>query len=308
MPQIDPTKINKKIKDKYSIVSNAFRLSGGKKEMTKDGKPKELTKDGKPKDLIITEIGDVKQAEFYPQVKIGRWGDDDSTNEVNLSLRLLDGEKGNAKLETENDKIKWRKGNKTARFYEIAPNEEYPEGAFEFDIELAKKPKTNIIEFSLNTKGVDFFYQPALTQQEIDEGAIRPENVVGSYAVYASEQKTNWKGGKEYKVGKVGHIYRPKIYDASGAECWGILSVDKEAGKLSVEIPQEFLDKAVYPVVVDPTFGYTGTGSSSTALYNKKKFSKFNLSEAGTVSKITVRCWQDGGDGDRKSTRLNSSH
>ena len=107
MPQIDPTKINKKIKDKYSVVSNAFRLSGGKKE---------LTKDGKPKDLIITEVGDVKQAEFYPQVKIGRWGDDDSNNEVNLSLRLLDGEKGNTKLETENDKIKWRMGNKTARF------------------------------------------------------------------------------------------------------------------------------------------------------------------------------------------------
>jgi len=82
MPQIDPTKINKKIKDKYSVVSNAFRLSGGKKE---------LTKDGKPKDLIITEVGDVKQTEFYPQVKIGRWGDDDSNNEVNLSLRLLDG-------------------------------------------------------------------------------------------------------------------------------------------------------------------------------------------------------------------------
>jgi len=278
MPQINPTQINQTIKDKYSIVSNAFRLSSRKKE---------LTKDSKPKDLIITEVGDVKQTEFYPQVKIGRWGDDDNTNEVNLSLRLIDNETGKETLATKGDKIKWRKGDKTARFYEIAPSEQYPEGAFEFDIELAKKPKTNIIEFSLNTKGVDFFYQPALTQQEIDEGANRPENVVGSYAVYASEQKTNYVGGKEYKVGKVGHIYRPKIYDASGAECWGILSVDKEAGKLSVEIPQAFLDKAVYPVVVDPTFGYDTIGMNSLPI-SYMFGGKFASGGEGNLTKITA--------------------
>lgn len=278
MLQIDPTKLTKKIKNKYSVVSNAFRLSGGKKVKVKDGKPK---------DLIITEVGDVKQEEFYPQVKIGRWCDDDNTNEVNLSVRLIDNEIGKETLATENDKIKWSKGNKTARFYEIEPNEDYPEGAFEFDIELSQKPKTNKIEFSLNTKGVDFFYQPALTQQEIDEGAFRPENVVGSYAVYASEQKTNWKDGKEYKVGKVGHIYRPKIFDATGARVWGILSIDKEAGKLTVEIPQEFLDKAVYPVVVDPTFGYTTQGASSDSIYNIIKGSVF-AGASGTLTKLSI--------------------
>jgi hypothetical protein len=274
MLEINSTKIPKEIKDKYKLVNNSLR---------------KITKSDW-KDRITTEIGDVKQADFFPQIKIGRWGDSENDNECNFSVRLLDGETGNAKIETEGDKIKWAKGNKTARFYEIAPSEQYPEGAFEFDIELKKKPKTNKIEFSLNTKGVDFFYQPALTQQEIDKGAIRPENVVGSYAVYASEQKTNWKGGKEYKVGKVGHIYRPKIYDATGADCWGILSVGKEAGKLIVEIPQEFLDNAVYPVVVDPTFGYTsGGGSQGEGSYSEARIGNFYTSPgAGTLNSVSL--------------------
>ena len=238
MPKI--TILPKSISDKYALQNNA------------------LIQDVKTdwKDKISAEIGDTKDATtFHPQVKIQRWD-----NEVNFSLRLKHTEK-NHTVEFDGEKIKWKGAKVEAHFYDKPEASE--DGGHEFEVILKEKPKTNIIEFSLNTKGVDFFYQPALTQQEIDEGAIRPENVVGSYAVYASEQKANWKGGKEYKVGKVGHIYRPKIYDATGKECWGSLSVDKEAGKLSVEIPQEFLDKAVYPVVVDPTFGYTTVGATS---------------------------------------------
>lgn len=265
--------------DKVANAYNASKQVKGKYRLENAKMVREAK--ANPKDRLEIEIGDDGE-NFKPKVKVERWDD-----EVNFSLELLDGEKGNTKLETENDKIKWSKGNKTARFYEIESNDDYPEGAFEFDIELAKKPKTNKIEFSLNTKGVDFYYQPALTQQEIDEGAIRPENVVGSYAVYASEQKTNYVGGKEYKTGKVGHIYRPKIYDASGAECWGVLSVDKEAGKLSVEIPQDFLDNAVYPVVIDPTFGYETAGGSTDLTSNKIRGSFFTGSN-GTVTSIAA--------------------
>ena len=81
---------------------------------------------------------------------------------------------------------------------------------------------------NIKSKGLDFFYQPPLTQKEIDEGAFRPENVVGSYAVYASEQKTNYVGGKLYRTGKVGHIFRPKIIDSAGTEVWGKLNIDTE--------------------------------------------------------------------------------
>jgi len=238
-------------KDKVTTAYNASEQVKGKYRLENAKLVREAKAD--PKDHLKIEVGN--EENFKPKVKVSRW------DEVDFSLELLDGESGNAKLETEGDKIKWSKGDKTARFYDLT-SEEYPEGAFEFDIELKKKPKTNKIEFSLNTKGVEFFYQPALTQAEIDEGAQRPENVVGSYAVYASENKTNYVGGKEYKVGKIGHIYRPKIYDANGQSVWGVLNITGNI--LSVEIPQAFLDSAAYPVVVDPTFGYTTKGASQT--------------------------------------------
>ena len=59
MLNIDKEKLSQEITDKYSIVSNAFRLA----------------KTSNPKDIITTEIGDVKQTEFYPQLKLCRWGD-----------------------------------------------------------------------------------------------------------------------------------------------------------------------------------------------------------------------------------------
>lgn len=221
-----------------------------------DGASLKATPKDDPKDRIEVEIGDVKQDKFCPQGKIKRWDD-----EVNLVVRLINDEK-TPTVSIVGNKIKW-KGNKVeAHFYDIEPCEEHPEGAYEFEVILKEKPATNKIEFTLNTKGLDFFYQPELTQQEIDEGAFRPENVVGSYAVYASENKTNYVGGKEYKVGKVGHIFRPKIIDSIGKGTWGILNIDKIAGILSIEIPQDFLDNAVYPIIIDPTFGYGTVGAS----------------------------------------------
>ena len=210
-----------------------------------------------PKDRIELEVGDSKEADFIPQVKIMRWD-----NEVNLSYRLKDSEIGTEKVTDKDGKIVWSKGNLEAHFYDLSLTE-HPEGAFEFDITLKEKPATNKVEFSLNDKGVEYFYQPALTQQEIDEGAVRPENVIGSYAVYYKDCPANYVDGKLYRTGKFCHIYRPQIIDANGNKVWGELAIDEQAGILTVTIPQEFLDSALYPILVDPTFGYTTQGASS---------------------------------------------
>lgn len=237
-----------------------------------------------PKDRIELEVGDSKQNDFYPQVKIMRWD-----NEVNFSVRLIHDEKTPI-VSTEADKILWKGDKVEAHFYDIN-NEEHPEGASEFEVILKEKPATNKVEFTLNTKGLEFFYQPTLTQKEIDEGASRPENVIGSYAVYASEQKTNWTGGKEYKCGKIGHIFRPKIIDSAGTEVWGDLHI--ENGILSVTIPQDFLDKAVYPVrhAAGLTFGYTTAGASFGATAANEVYgSGLNktASASGVVNSITL--------------------
>lgn len=237
---IDISKLNKKVKSKYFIENNTFAF-----------KPKDIDKD-----RIEIEIGDIKQLEFHPQVKIKRWD-----NEVNFSVRLKH-EEENPIITSNKEKINWKGDKVEVDFYDIKEGE----GGYEFEITLKEKPKSNKVEFSLNTKGLNFYYQPELTQEEIEHGAIRPDNVIGSYAVYCSEEKINIKGQKEYKSGKVGHIYRPRIEDANGDWVWGKLNIDKEKGILSVEIPQEFLDNATYPIkhAAGLTIGYTSVGGSSS--------------------------------------------
>jgi hypothetical protein len=209
------------------------------------------------KDRIEVELGDSKQPDkVYPQVKIMRWD-----NEVNFSARLKDFD--NYEVTSDQEKIKLVNGKKEIHLYEIVPNEEHPEGGFEFEIILKEKPLTNKIEFSLNTKGLDFFYQPELTEEE-NKTDIRPENVIGSYAVYASETKTNYVDSKEYKCGKVGHIFRPGFNDAEGKHTWADLNIDKEKELITITIPQKFIDNAIYPVTGDDlTFGYTSNGASA---------------------------------------------
>jgi len=245
MPIIDIGKINQEVNQKYLIKDNTFFIT-----------PKDDLKD-----LVEVEIGDSKQPDkFVPQIKICRWGNKDGTNEVNCSIRLNETEIGIPKISTLQDKIIWEKGNIKAYFYELTEGE----GGYEFEIILKEKPLTNRIEFTLVDKGVEYFYQPELTPEEIAQGAFRPENVVGSYAVYASEQKTNWEGGKEYKCGQVGMIFRPKIIDSVGNWTWEERTIDIEKGVMTITIPQDFLNKAVYPIRskgVD--FGYTTQGGSS---------------------------------------------
>ena len=228
-----------------------------------------------PKDKIDIEIGDSKQLDFYPQQKIMRWD-----NENNVSIRLIDDENGSEKIETIEDKIKWSKGNKEVYFY---GNDKESE----FEIILKSKPNSNIIKFTLQDKDVDYWYQPPLTQKEIDTKAIRPENVVGSYAVYAKTQKTNYVSGKGYKTGKMGHIYRPKIIDSVGTEVWGVLHI--ENGILSVTIPQEFLDNAVYPVrhATGLTFGYLSEGASLYPIENFLAGPVATPASVGELSKVS---------------------
>jgi hypothetical protein len=194
-----------------------------------------ITAKDDPKDRINVEIGDSKQPDFYPQIKVMRFD-----NEVNLSIRLKHNEK-NPKHSNSGNSVKWEGKNVHARFTSL-------DQGTSFEVILPKKPKSNKIEFTLNTKGLDFFYQPPLTKKEIEQGYKRPDNVIGSYAVYISEKKTNYEGGKQYGSGKVGHLYRPMITDSSGKWVWGKLHIEK--GIMTKTIPQKFLDNAVYPVKV----------------------------------------------------------
>jgi len=262
-----------------------------------------ITAKDDPKDLLEVEIGDAKQEEFYPQIKLMRW-----SNEVNFSVRLKDTEHEKAQVSTLIDKIIWEKGNIKIEYYD------YPEGEGGMKMVwfLKEKPATNKVEFSLQSKDAVFYYQPPLTQEYQNgyskefrreivvtetqvkdlEGNVlveRPENVVGSYAVYHSTKGgMNDIYGKEYKTGKMGHIYRSKVIDANGDWIWEDLKI--ENGKLIVTTPQDFLDKAVYPIKSNSiNFGYEEIGPSSHTHYaDNLRGSVFPSGGTGTVDNLKV--------------------
>ncbi len=237
---IDWNALPRRIRDKYSLSGETFRRS------VKASK----------KDRIEIEIGDSKEATFKPQFKVMRWD-----NEVNFSMRAE--EHPDATVETEGEVIKYVTPDYEVHQYEKPEAGE--DGGFEFEWMLPRIPASNVLRATIQTKGLDFFYQPALTAEEIEAGEERPQNVVGSYAAFHSEKRDSRIGGKDYKSGKAFHIYRPSAKDANGVEAWCDLAIDEAVGELRVTVPQDFLDTAAYPVIVDPTFGYTSIGASSQA-------------------------------------------
>ena len=305
MPTIDQSKLPIEITSKYSIVNNAFRLD-------KVVNAELDTYKNEPKDEINVIVGDDKVPDtFIPQVKLMRW-----TNETNFSVRLKDTEYEKATITTDKDKIIWDKDNIKIEFFDYAEGE----GGHKMIWYLKSKPLTNKVEFSLQSKGLDFFRQPPLTeeyqngyseefQKEIVvtetqvndlEGNVlveRPENVVGSYAVYHSTKGgMNDINGKEYKCGKAFHIYRPHIIDAEGKETWGILHI--ENGIYSVEIPQEFLDKAIYPIKSNDEFGYHSDGGAVLAGSASAAHGSYLnpvASANGSVNSIFTRGYADDG-------------
>lgn len=209
-----------------------------------------------PKDRIELEIGDIKQPDFKPQAKVKRWD-----NEVNLSIRRILPDSVAESVNFVDGKVVYEHEREEVHIYEKPDIDE--DGGLEIELIVKDKPDTNKFEFSIETKGLLFFKQSELTPEEISQGLEREERVVNSYAVYHKTKSNNKEGDYEYRTGKFCHIYRPHIIDANGSEVWGDLDIDEERGVLTVIVPDDFLATAVYPVVVDPTLGYTAAGASS---------------------------------------------
>jgi len=226
------------------------------------------------------EIGDKEAVDFKPSLKLNRWD-----GECFIKLGLPTADKITPVVEV--GKVKWRGQKMETHFYPLEPkvvatkdkdgrDRQFGQnelGGFEFEIVLKEKPATNQIALDIQMQGLRFAYQPPLTQQEIEQGAIRPENVVGSYAVYHATKKNN-----EYMTGKAFHIYRPHLADAVGAEAWADLNINGDV--LTITLPQDFLDEAIYPVTVDPDFGYDTIGGSSVEIADKIGVESFRVGSA----------------------------
>jgi hypothetical protein len=125
------------------------------------------------------------------------------------------------------------------------------DGAFEYDVILKKEPSTNVVELLIDgAEYYDFYRQPYF---------VKDDFLKGSYAVY---RKENYAG---CGTGKICHIHRPKIIDASGRWVWGDLIV--AGNKLLIVIPEQWLADASYPVIVDPVIGTNTVGSQEEWSY-----------------------------------------
>lgn len=130
----------------------------------------------------------------------------------------------------------------------------------EFEIWIDAPRKHNVVELSMRSKNVEFHYQPPLTPEQAAEGKVRWSHIEGSWAVYHADRKS--VQGPTYRCAKVGHIYRPWAEDANGVRVWCELDIDAGNDRATITIPQDFLDAAEYPVLIDPTMGYQEVGAS----------------------------------------------
>lgn len=83
----------------------------------------------------------------------------------------------------------WKGATQEMHAYPLQPREGMDDGGFE--IEIILQEKSNVFAFRIeDAHDLDFFDWPKLSPEENSEGTVRPENVIGSYAVYP-KTKTN---------------------------------------------------------------------------------------------------------------------
>ena len=134
------------------------------------------------------------------------------------------------------------------------------ENAFEYDCILLREPDTNVITLLLEgAENFDFFRQPDFVPDPF---------LKGSYAVYKKETLLG-EG-----TGKLCHIHRPEIIDARGRRCWGDISI--VGNVMQITIPENWLNEATYPVIVDPVVG-TNTIGSQTIWYDPDNEDNYQL-------------------------------
>jgi len=228
--------------------------------------------------MVDSGVATVEFTKAEPELRLKKWD-----AEINLGVRC--NAVVSAPAIVEDSKVKWVEAEQELHAYPLIAGKGMEDGGLEIELFLKSSPPTNVFAFPLTDwEDLGFWYQAPLTDKEKAEGHSRPENVEGSFAVYHKTKRHHKVGATNYATGKAFHIYRPKVIDALGVETWGELSYAD--GVLSVTVPQAFLDAATYPVLIDPTFGYTTIGGT-TYSSSSSAFTEGTLTEAGDLTLIS---------------------
>lgn len=176
------------------------------------------------------------------------------------------------------------------RFFEL------PDGRMEYEIILPREPDGGVFPVAVaSSHGVQWWHQGELTQEEIDEGSVRPEDVIDSWAVYGPRQG-NWRRVDgtpvvEYGIGKLVHVYRPWIASVARlAERRWCTWVVVDGIPVGIRIPPGVR----YPAILGPTFGYDAVGLTQSYLGLNYLFYNYYSAPAVNGTLDTIDYYQPG--------------
>ncbi len=246
----------------------------------------------------VIEIGDVSKNFFRPYVKLTRWN-----RQASLSLYLPDTVSGTF-ISADADKVAWGNNLLELNISQLPPKARaYEGGGIELNIILKAKPPTNKIVFGIDLTDLVAHYQAPqgadglATEWTNERGIVsrRAINVNGSYAFYYANRAI-W-GDLVHKSGKAFHWYKPELIDAAGNRCWADLNIS--SGLAAITIPQNFLNRAKYPIqhAAGATIGKTTVGGTWSAWHNEIDTGKYTCGTAGSYAQMWVVIDSNGGKG-----------
>lgn len=217
-------------------------------------------------------IGGETPDRFEPVIRSSKHDD-----EFWMNVRHPDRSIITSEVETFRDgRIELVVGDRTHRYYQT------DEGKLEYEIVFDKRPETNLVVLDIElARGMYLVKQdtirnhwlaeeewnterrkPVIPWDIYNDGSNRPDEVVGSYVI--------WNGLKNgrYKTGKFGIIEAPYLIDSNRTRVKAEQEWHEATGLLIITLPWDFLNSAVYPLILDPILGYDTAGSSDWGFNN----------------------------------------
>jgi len=226
---------------------------------------------------LPAEVIEVAVNRDQSDLTLNRW-DGECSMRITLPTRVR------PSVVTESGRITLQDERVDFRVIPLRPDDERDYGGLEIEVVLKERPIINQVTLALELDNLVAHYQPRLTREEIARGDDRPDNVVGSYAVYHATKGCMHLGrvnAEKYRCGKAFHVYRPQAIDQRGDRVWCDLSIGR--GLMMVTIPRGWLDTASYPVIIDPDFGYHGAGGTGASIENVIRAGEYVCPEDNVV-------------------------
>jgi len=243
-------------------------------------------KEGKAYKFNLNKWTEIEIDEELPVMKLKRW---------NSYLKVGFTKVSTSPTALEKEKLKWANKTVEVHFYNLGHKKYQKKGwlhpieewSFEQEIILKEKPTSNILSLDIELKGLKYEKQDGgyVFYREIEMPDIVPEEqreILRENAFYLNPIVVRDKEGKETKA-----------------------KIDLKDGVLAIEIDKNFLNKAVYPISIDPSYTIkTGASTSSTKCNNQQKLARKSNGDLwcvyyrsdGTYSQIYASYSTDGGE------------